>query len=477
MMRSLSLLLLIAIVIKFSQLLTGCAQVMAPVGGAKDTIPPKLLNARPPAGTTNFQGNRITLYFNEYIQLENVSQNMLVSPFPNIPPYVDYKFKNVTIKLRDTLQPNTTYVIDLGNSIKDLNEGNPYPHFSYVFSTGPVIDSLMFSGNVILAETGGVDSTLQAYLYKDLSDSAVLKKKPNYIARVSKEGKFTFTNLPAGEYKVYILKDGNGSRTYDSKLEMFAFADDAVKVSRNTSPVTLYAYQEEKEKPKPPSQIQPKRTKGEKQLRFTTSLQPDGQDILSDLKIEFETPLKNFEKNKVHLTDTLFKAYNAIISLDSTKKKMIVSNKWIEDGLYKLIIDKDFATDTSGTSLPQSDTISFRAKKESDYGSIKLSFKNLDIKRNPVLQFIYNNEVVNSYPLVTAEWSAKLFKPGDYELRIMFDENKNGVWDPGNYAKKKQPERVLTIPQKLTIRANWDNERDIDLTQPVAPPLSPLKGE
>jgi uncharacterized protein (DUF2141 family) len=462
MIRSLSVLLFIIIVIRFSQLLTGCAQIMAPVGGAKDTIPPKLLSARPASGTVNFQGNKITLYFNEYIQLDNVTQNLLVSPLPNTPPYVDYKFKNVIIKLRDTLQPNTTYVIDLGGSIKDLNEGNPYPHFSYVFSTGPVIDSMMFSGNVTLAETGGADTTMQVYLYKDLSDTAVKKKKPNYIARVNREGKFMFTNLPAGMYKVYALKDGNGSRTYDSKLEMFGFADSAIRVNNTTPAITLFAYQEEKEKPK--SQIQTARKgKGEKQLKYTTNLLPDGQDILSDLKLEFEKPLKNFDKNKVKLTDTLFRKFNAVVKLDSTKKKMIISNQWIEGSFYKLIIDKDFATDTTGVELAQSDTINFKSKKESDYGSVKLTFKNLDLKRNPVLQFVVNNEVVNSHPLVSTEWSAKLIKPGEYELRILYDENKNGVWDPGNYSKKKQPEKVSTIPQKLMIRANWDNEKDITL--------------
>jgi len=466
MMRSLSILLLIAIAIKFSQLFMGCAQVMSPVGGATDTIPPKLLSSNPPGGTVNFRGNKITLSFNEYIQLDNVSQNMLVSPSPAILPYVDYKFKTITIKLKDTLQPNTTYVIDLGNSIKDLNEGNPYPRFSYVFSTGPVIDSLMLSGNVILAETGGTDSTLQAYLYKDLSDTAVLKKKPAYIARVSREGRFTFTNLPAGKYNVYVLKDGNGSRTYDSKSEMFAFSNEAITVSNNTPSVTFYAYQEEKEKSKSPSQVSPKR-KGEKQLRFTINLLPDGQDILSDLQIEFETPLKNLDKSKVKLTDSLFKTFNLTITLDSTKKKMTVRNKWIEGGFYKLIIDKDFATDTSGVALPQSDTISFKAKKESDYGSVKLTFKNLDINKNPVLQFVVNSEVVNSYPLTSANWSAKLFKPGEYEMRILYDENKNGIWDPGNFSKKKQPEKVSVIPQKLTVRSNWDNERDIDIAQPA----------
>src|ERR1035437_7987231 len=187
------LLLFVIILIKFQSLLSGCAQIMAPTGGPKDTLPPKLLVANPPQRTLNFKGNKITFSFDEYIQLDNVTQNMLVSPVPKTNPYIDYKLKTLTIKLKDTLQPNTTYVINLGNSVKDLNEGNIYKNFTYIFSTGPYIDSMTLSGKVILAETGEVDTLIQAYLYKDLSDTAPLKKKPNYITRLDTAGRFTFT--------------------------------------------------------------------------------------------------------------------------------------------------------------------------------------------------------------------------------------------------------------------------------------------
>jgi uncharacterized protein (DUF2141 family) len=464
MMRAFSLLVGFVLLIKLGSLLSGCAQVMSPTGGAKDTLPPKLLVSTPPLRAINFTGNKITISFNEYIQLDNVSQNLLVSPVPKVNPYVDYKLKTVTIKLKDTLQPNTTYSINLGNSIKDLNEGNIYKNFTYVFSTGPYIDSMTLSGKVILAETGGVDTLIQAYLYKELSDTAVQKKKPNYIARLDREGKFTFNNLPPGTYKLYALKDGDGSRTYNSALETFAFADNNILVSPNPQSVTLYAYAEEKEKPKAgPSLTGGKKGKGDKNIRYSTVV-GSGQDLLSDLILEFASPLKNLDKTKIRLTDTAYKNYNNVqVKLDSTQKKLIISTTWTENSFYKLIIDKSFATDTSGATLVKTDTISFITRKETDYGSIKLHFTKLDITKNPVLQFIYNNELVNSYPLSSSDWSVKLFKPGEYEMRILYDENKNGKWDPGNYHEKKQPEKVYSIPQKITIKANWDNEKDIQL--------------
>jgi uncharacterized protein (DUF2141 family) len=443
-----------------SVLESGCATIGSPVGGPRDSIPPVLLDADPPNGSLHFNENRITLTYNEYVQLMKLQDNLLVSPTPKITPNVDFKLKTVTIKIRDTLEPNTTYRFDFGNSIADNNEGNAIKHYSYIFSTGSYIDSLQFSGNVQLAETGKRDSTLLVFLYKDLDDSAVLKHKPRYISRLDSMGNFTFYNLPRGIYNVYALKDEGGQRVYNHPDELFAFADSAVKVSDSTKSIKLFAYVEEKPKPKSSSTTNSK----EKKLKYTTSFQNEKQDLLTPLTIEFNNKLKNFDSTKILLTDTLFNPYKAaVITIDTTGKKVIINNKWIDNSAYRLIIAKDFATDTSGVALVKADTIHFQTQKESDYGSIAIEFKNLDKFTNPVLQFVLNNEVVNSYPLTSAKWSIKLFKPGDYELRILEDSNKNGVWDPGNYHLKLQPEKAYSISQKLNIRANWDNERDIEL--------------
>jgi hypothetical protein len=128
-----------------------------------------------------------------------------------------------------------------------------------------------------------------------------------------------------------------------------------------------------------------------------------------------------------------------------------------------LVISKDIGSDSTGLSLAKSDTIRFRTKSETEYGSLKINFVNFQANKNPVLQFVKTNDVVKSYPLNAPTWSAALFEPGEYELRILYDDNKNGIWDTGNYSKKLQPEKAYSIPQKLNIRANWENERDIVL--------------
>lgn len=440
---------------------SGCAQIGAPTGGPRDTIPPKLLNANPPNRTLNFKGNRITLSYDEYVQLQKLQENLLISPTPKIIPNIDYKLRTVTIKIRDTLEPNTTYRFDMGNSIQDINEGNPVKNFSYIFSTGSYIDSLQFSGNVQLAETGKPDSTLLVFLYKDLDDSAVLKQKPKYITRLDSLGNFTFHNLPGGTYNVFALKDESGQKIYNNNDELFAFADSTIKVDDSTKSVKLFAYQEEKPKPKPSSTST---ASSKKELKYTTSISNNRQDLLTPLTIEFNRKLKNFDSLKIQLTDTLFNPYKtAIVSIDTTGKKITIANKWIDNSDYRLIIPKDFATDTLGVALLKSDTIHFKTKRENDYGSITINFKNLEKFKNPVLQFVSDNKVVNSYLLTSAKWNEKLFNPGDYELRILEDDNKNGIWDPGNYHLKLQPEKVYAIKQKINIRQDWDNERDIIL--------------
>ena len=457
-MRIIYFFLLLLLLTKIGVLSSGCGQIMTPTGGPRDSLPPKLISANPVTGATNFKGNRITLNFNEYIHIEELQQNLLVSPTPKNNPYIDYKLRTVTIKLRDTLEPNTTYTINLGNAIRDVNENNIIKDFRYAFSTGPFLDSLDLSGKVEVAETGKVDSTLLVLLYKNLDDSAVIKQKPKYIARLNGNGTFTFNNLANGTYKLYALKDVDGSRTYNSKSEMFAFANVPVIVNTNTKPVMLYAYVEESEKPKLVTVI------ADKKLKYTTAISNEKQSIISDLTLEFNKPLKNFDKQKILLTDTLNKVVkNISVTLDTSRRKVTVNTRWNEDAVYKLIILKDFATDSTGVSLTKSDTIRYTTKKESDYGIIKLTFLNYDQTKNPVLQFLVNNELVASYPLTSSIWNAPLFNAGEYELRILYDDNKNGKWDAGNFATKKQPEKVYSISQKLAVRGNFEKDVDIEL--------------
>jgi hypothetical protein len=136
---------------------------------------------------------------------------------------------------------------------------------------------------------------------------------------------------------------------------------------------------------------------------------------------------------------------------------------------YNIIAQKDFAQDSSGRMLLKIDTIPFTTKKESEYGSLSLTFYNLDLKKNPVLEFMRGEEIKYSYPLTTRQFKRALFLPGQYKIIILYDDNKNGVWDPGEFfGKHKQPEKVERVNfnnknNELNLKSSWDNEFDITL--------------
>jgi hypothetical protein len=142
----------------------------------------------------------------------------------------------------------------------------------------------------------------------------------------------------------------------------------------------------------------------------------------------------------------------------------VLQFKWKEQTLYHIILDKDFAVDEEGKKLLRNDTISFTTKKLADYGSVKLTIRNVDMSKNPILQFIAGNQLYKSYPLAGNTFSEDLFLPGEYELRILYDENKNGKWDAGKFfGKHQQPEIAKPIERKINIKPAWKNEFDISL--------------
>ncbi|THU37025.1 hypothetical protein FAM09_18900 [Niastella caeni] len=453
---------------------TGCANIVPPMGGPRDSVPPRLVHMNPRDSAKNFTGKKIVIEFDEFVQLDNVQENLLVSPVPKVNPVIESKLRTVTITVKDTLQPNTTYSIDFGNAIKDINEGNILKNFTYLFTTGSSLDSLELTGKVIIAETGKTDSTLIVMLHTSQDDSAVIKEKPRYVARVDKDGNFAFSNLPSGSFALFALKDEGGQRRYLSNTQLFAFADERVTPSTSPKPVTLYAYlekEEEKDKGKSKPAIQPGRPAARKNgkentnLRFETNLTNNELDLLSQFEFRFPTPLKNFDSTRVKFTDEKHEPLaNYRFTTDTSNKKVTLTYSWTENTEYNLILDSAFAEDTAGNRVQKLDTLSFRTKKPSDYGLVRLRLLNLDFSKNPVLQFVQNDEVKFAYPMTTREFNAKLFVPGEYDLRILYDDNKNGVWDAGSFfEKRRQPEKVLPISRKLTVKANWDNIVDITL--------------
>jgi uncharacterized protein (DUF2141 family) len=472
MKRFLFLLLVLIGFLKIMMQLQGCANPIAPSGGPRDSLPPMLVEVTPGDSTRNFNSNKITFTFNEFIDLDNVQQNLVVSPMPKMLPQVERKLRTVTVKIKDTLEENVTYTYDFGNAIKDINEGNVAKNFTYVFSTGKNIDSLELRGHIIMAQTGKTDSTMVAMLHTSTDDSAVAKEKPRYIAKLDGNGNFIFHHLPPGTFTLFAVKDEGGQYRYLSPKQTFAFADKPVTIGSNNPPVTLYAYVKtvkEEEKKTTTARIRPMttdKTKAQdKRLSFRNNLENGQQDLLGQLIFTFAEPLKEFDSSKVQFLDEQYRPLTGYqIIKDTSNTRVTLSYKWKENTPYNLIVDKDFAEDSAGRKISRTDTLRFRTMKETDYGSIRIRINNFDAAKKPVLQLLQGDDIKFAAKLTSKEFYVKLFKPGEYDIRILYDDNDNGVWDSGDFFDNhRQPEKAQTLNVKLNVKANWDKDVNITL--------------
>lgn len=449
--------------------LSSCANIIPPGGGPRDSLPPRLVMALPKDSAINVTAKNITLTFDEYITLLNPQENLIISPTLKSFPQMDYKLRNVTIKLKDSLEPNTTYSFDFGESVRDVNESNIAKNLIYVFSTGNKIEEQTYSGKVILAETGKTDSTLLVVLHKNMSDTAILKDRPRYYTRINGKGEFMFRHLPTGDFSVFVIEGQNNfTKTYSDSTRLFAFKKSRVVINENTIPDTLFAFQEYKPKEKPGAAASPTKSspinKEDKRLKYTLSLESGQQDLLSDLTLTFNRKLSVFDSSGFNVYDTGYhKLSGYTVSLDTGKTTLTLKNKWKENTGLLVLIDKSAVADSAGTGLTKKDTIGFFTKRAADYGSIRIRFTNLDLSKNPVLQIVQSDKIVESVTLTNHEFVRKMYRPGIYDLRVLFDANKNGSWDTGHFGTKQQPEIVQRLPQPINIRGNWDNEVTVTL--------------
>jgi uncharacterized protein (DUF2141 family) len=466
-----SLLGFVLVLLIILDLSPGCAVIIPPTGGPRDTLPPVLVLANPQDSTLHFSGNRIVFNFDEYVELKDIHENLIVSPFPKTNPLITSKLRTVTVVLKDTLKPSTTYILDFGKAIRDINEGNILRNFRYIFTTGSYLDSMELQGRVLIASTGKPDSTLVAMLHKNSDDSAVIKDRPRYVTRLDSAGYFHFRNLAPGTYALYALKDPSGTYRYTSKSQMFAFLDTTVLVLKNTPSYTLYAYEDTSGIPVPKKAAQspakPKKTDNtNSRLIITVNANNGLFDLLDTFHIQSQVPLKYFDSSKIRFTDEKFNPIsNARFVEDTDRKKITLEYSWPSNTKFHIIADKAFAEDTLGRKLLKIDTLSFQTKRESEYGTLILHFKNYDPSKNPVLQFVQKDHLEKTLVITSLNYTYHLFEPGEYELRVLFDENKNGVWDPGEFfGKHRQPEKVRVIFKKLmNVKSNWDNEYDVPL--------------
>jgi len=507
----------------------GCAQVVPLSGGDKDETPPSELKSTPENKSINFAAQTITIEFDEFIKLQNLQQQLIVSPVMEKKPEVSIKGKKLSIKLKEELTPNTTYSINFGNAIVDITENNPIPNFKYVFSTGNYLDSLSFSGSVVDAfELKTVDK-IYVMLYDELEDSVPMKQLPRYVAITDKTGGFSVTNMAHGNYKVFALQDINANYLYDLPNEKIAFMDNPIKIDSSLTHQHLFLFEEKQNNQyvkkvehkefgkvvfylnQPSENITISTNRKEKirwyeEERNTTNdtithwllgvgnfkeveyYISEGKKMLDTTNISFISSTKfkdtsfvlqtnittSFDLNKQLFISTPrpisgFNSSTIIVLEDSIPVHVLIEEskthprkyelnyKFKEKTNYEMLIPSSVFQDILGL---KNDTLrsSFTTKSDVDYGKIILKITT-NFNTPYILQLFKSKTLFKEMYFSENQTITYDFLPaGDYQLRLIVDDNNNKKWDTGDYLKKKQPEEMIHYQKPITIRANWDNE-------------------
>ena len=232
-------------------LIAGCARRSSPSGGEEDSIPPVLIASNPKINTVNFDADEIRLTFNEWVKLEDLQKQLIISPPLDNEKYEIKPLSGVTKKIFvnfiDTLQENTTYTINFGNSIVDNNEGNKMNFFNYTFSTGPTLDSLFVKGNVEDAFNLETDEYLSLQLYRidsTFNDSIIYNNQPTYLANSLDTTAYRFKNLREGKYILIALKDMGNDYIFNPLYDKIGYYDSIISLPKD-SIINLRLFKEE----------------------------------------------------------------------------------------------------------------------------------------------------------------------------------------------------------------------------------------
>ncbi len=525
--------------------MVSCAKRGSITGGLKDTLAPVLVSSAPKNLTTDFKGNEITLVFDEYIKLKNLNKQLIISPpmkyEPVITPTNVSKFIN--IKLRDTLQPNTTYSLNFGQSIADNNEGNAINQFKYIFSTGPYIDSLKLGGKIKDAYEKNVDNFVSVMLYEandKYKDSVIYKEFPRYITNTLDSLRtFEFENLKAGKYLLVALKDKGNNNKFNPKDDKIGFIKHFITVPNDTifelelfketlplktfKPIQasgnriLLPYEGKQNfktnrpaivlkhngetletiitqfpkkdslqvwyKPLKADSLSLEVSKDTYDKKFTFKVKDQKKDTLNikavqngsinfreRFTLDTETPLVKFDKTKIKLVNKDSTAIDFTTEYNEFEQKLYVDFKKEPMEKYNFTFFPGALTDFYEKT---NDTLSYKlsTKEFADYGNLILNLKN--VKRFPIIVEITNKKgddvLASEYSEGKTQIEFNLMVPSQFTVRVIYDDNKNKMYDTGNFLEKRHAEEVFYFQREIDVRTNWDVNETIDLSVPYNP--------
>ena len=211
-----------------TSLLYACANMASPNGGPYDELPPKFISSTPAPGQLNYKGKKVEILFDELIQVDKPTENVIITPPQAMQPVIRANGRRVVVELEDTLRDNTTYTIDFTNSIADNNEKNILENFSFAFSTGDQIDTLEISGVLLDAATLEPMPGITIGVHTDLADSAFTTTPFVRTSRTNDRGGFTIRNMAPGTYRIYALEDVMRTYKYSQPGQQIAFGDSLI---------------------------------------------------------------------------------------------------------------------------------------------------------------------------------------------------------------------------------------------------------
>lgn len=330
----------------------GCAKRGNPSGGPIDSIPPVLVNASPKLNSINFDSDEIRLTFDEWIKLENIQDQLIISPPIDKSSYEITPLSGVTkkvfLRFLDSLNPKTTYTINFGNSIQDNNENNPLTFFSYTFSTGETIDSLFIMGNIIDAFDQETDDYISLQLYRVDSlfkDSIIYSDKPTYISNTLDSTNYKFQNLKEGKYLLIALKDLDNNYFFDPFYDKIGFMDSLIILPRD-SIIDLKLFKEE------------------------TDLVWEKPHFINSEKIGFGY-YGRLDMDKIKIESNIPDSVNFVFTRE---KDIDTLNLWLSKNSFDSLNFKLVESDTTKLT-----TVKFDRKKDSLMDSLNLSPKTINV--------------------------------------------------------------------------------------------------
>jgi hypothetical protein len=241
-----------------------------------------------------------------------------------------------------------------------------------------------------------------------------------------------------------------------------------VNPTKTKDSIQLYAFEASPKKEKKAlSTVGAKNAKKQSPLlKYSSNLEGKEKDILSPLILNFETPIRLNDSFTIRLTDTnLVQQEAAVLAVNAQNKQQVALNfPWEANTDYKIVLPQKSIMDSLSNFLIKADTIRFKTKPASSYGSAILRINGFQEFEHPVLLLIQDQKVKFSYPITQNLLRIDLLPPGDYQLKLLTDANQNGHWDTGQFmGKKLQPELVRNLKLILNIKSNWDNEMNLIL--------------